>query len=243
MRKHTRINFAIKSRIGKRDVNQDALVCSFNMNDEFCAVVCDGVGSVKGSQYASNIVANTFADEFEKLHKLTKPTEWFRKTLDLALTRVKNCSIIRKLPGISTTLALLIICNKHYYCFNIGDTRVYKISKDNVKQISYDHIYKNYLKDKDVKVDERKLFALTNFIDGDNPKSAVFALNDGIIDSKCMFVLCTDGVYKVLKNQDIYNATWAKKGLPLVLRSSLLNHKAIAKESNDNLSNVLIMVK
>lgn len=243
MRKHTRINFAIKSRIGKRDVNQDALVCSFNLNDEFCAVVCDGVGSVKGSEYASNIVANTFADEFEKLQKLVNPTEWFKKTLDLALTRVKNCSIVRKLPGISTTLAMLIICNKHYYCFNIGDTRVYKISENEVKQISYDHIYKNYLKGKNVNIDQKKLFALTNFIDGDNPKSAIFALNDGMIDSKCMFALCTDGVYKVLKQRDIYKSTWTKKGFPLVLRSSLLNRKAIKNNSNDNLSNVLVMVK
>lgn len=75
MTKQKRISFAIKSRRGKRDVNQDALVCCYNQNNDFCAVVCDGVGSVRGSEYASNTVANTFADKFELTENMKDPVE------------------------------------------------------------------------------------------------------------------------------------------------------------------------
>lgn len=248
MKKQNKIAFAIKSRRGKRDINQDALVCSYNYSNEFCAVVCDGVGSVKGSEYASNTVANTFADEFEKLEKVENINAWFKQTLDLAMSRVKTCSAVRNLPGISTTLALLVIAKRKFYCFNVGDTRVYKISNNDVLQVSYDHIYKNYLislnADKEtMKKYENKMFALTGFIDPTNPKYATWDLNSGDLKDKCMFLIATDGLYKVLSKYDIYQNTWKKKVLPLALRSTLLNNKALKKNSNDNVSNIVISVK
>ncbi len=247
-KRQNRITFAIKSRKGKRDVNQDALVCSYNYSNEFCAVVCDGVGSVKGSEYASNTVANTFADEFEKLEKVKDINAWFKKTLELAMQRVEKCSKSRLLPGIATTLALLIIADRKFYSFNIGDTRIYKIENNDVLQVSYDHIYKNYLislnADKEtMKKYENKFFALTGFIDPTNPKCATWDLNSGELKDKCMFLICTDGLYKVLSKYDIYHATWKKKGLPLALRSTLLNSKALNKASEDNVSNIIINVK
>ncbi|MCQ3908659.1 MAG: hypothetical protein MJ200_03860 [Mycoplasmoidaceae bacterium] len=43
---------------------------------------------------------------------------------------------------------MLIIGNK-FYCYNIGDTRIYSIKKNKltheIKQYSYDHNYKNFL--------------------------------------------------------------------------------------------------
>ncbi len=54
-----------------------------------------------------------------------------------------------KKPDIATTLALLIIIDKKFYVYNIGDTRVYAFRKHDltheVKQYSYDHNYKNFL--------------------------------------------------------------------------------------------------
>lgn len=246
--KQKRISFAIKSKKGKRPVNQDALVCCFNQNDDFCAVVCDGVGSVRGSEYASNTVANTFADKFEETKDIENPVEWFKQTLKIALERVYRCSVARNLPGISTTLAILIISGNKFYSFNIGDTRIYRINENEVKQISYDHIYKNYLISKgtsksNLEAMQNKWFALTGFIDPANPKSATFDTNSGEINQQSLFLLCTDGLYKVLNKQDIYQNTWKKKGLPLVFRASLLNHKALKKNSNDNVSNIVINVK
>lgn len=247
MKKQNRVIFAIKSRTGKRDVNQDALVCSYNYSDQFIAVVCDGVGSVKGSEYASNTVANTFADEFERTEKIDDVTAWFKQTLAVAIERVDRCSLARKLPGIATTLAVLIIANNKFYSFNIGDTRIYKMDKQGIVQISYDHNFKNYLiaseaSPENIKANEKRWFALTAFIDPSNPKSATWDVNSGDIKEKTMFLLCTDGVYKVLNKQILYDATWGKKGLPLVLRASLLNSKALKLKSNDNVSNIVVKV-
>lgn len=177
MKKSNRINFALKSRRGRRSVNQDAIACSFNHNRDFCAVVCDGMGSIDGSEYASDCVANTFADEFEKLDKIENPIAWFRKTLAFVIEKLRNYSLKLKMPKISTTIVLLIITGNKYYCFNIGDTRAYKIQSQTVKQISYDHNFMNFLllhgaDEKTLKANERQLFSLTSYINGSSPKSA-----------------------------------------------------------------------
>ncbi|MCQ3908660.1 MAG: protein phosphatase 2C domain-containing protein [Mycoplasmoidaceae bacterium] len=48
--------------------------CSFNLDKDFCAIVCDGVGSVEHSEEASKIVADTFTTSFAKTKNLTMPT-------------------------------------------------------------------------------------------------------------------------------------------------------------------------
>lgn len=248
MKKTYKVNFALKSRRGLRAVNQDAVACSFNHNRDFCAIVCDGMGSIDGSEHASSFVANTFADEFEKLEKIDNPVAWFRQTLPTVLERLRKHSIALGMPKISTTIVLLIITGNKYYCFNIGDTRAYKIQKNLVKQVSYDHNYMNFLllhgaDEKTLRANEKHLFSLTSYINGSSPKSATWDVNDGVIDQKTIFLLCTDGVYKVMKSSDIYNSTWLKHGFPLALRSTMLNGKALNFKSNDNVSNIVVLVK
>lgn len=246
-----RINFAIKSWKGKRPINQDALACSFNKRNDFCAIVCDGVGSVKGSEHASEIVANTFTDAFEKTNEIESPTAWFRQTLSEAINKLDSFGKKNHCPSIATTIALLIVIDKKFYCYNIGDTRIYKILKHKrtheVKQCSYDHNYKNYLMSKNVSDEELELnrgrwYAITNYIDASNPSVARFEANSGKITQKTYFLVCTDGLYAYVRDNDKYELI-NRIHLPLDLRLSLLNKKAMSNGSDDNISGILVSVK
>lgn len=246
-----KINFAIKSWKGKRPVNQDALACSFNKKDDFCAIVCDGVGSVKKSEYASKIVCDTFTDRFEDTQKIEQLTPWVRETLAIALKRVSDYGQNNRCPEIATTMAVLFIIDKKFYVYNIGDTRVYAITKGktthNIKQYSYDHNYKNFLIRKNateevIEANRSKWYALTNLIDASSPQSAKFEANSGTITQKTYFLICTDGLYSYVKDNSKYEII-NRIHLPLSLRLSLLNKKAMSNGSDDNISGILVKVK
>ena len=241
-------NFAIKSRKGERKTNQDCLVCSYNHNEELCVVVSDGMGSVEHSEIAAKIICDVFVTSFERTKNiLADPRPWFNKTLDYALKRIKEIATVKDIKGISATLALLLITRDKFYAFNIGDTRIYAINKEAIKQYSYDHNYLNYLiskgkTKKEIEEAKKRWFALTNFVDGENPQCARYNLEIGETKKFNYFLVCTDGLYNYVSDAQkmkIIN----KKGCPLVLKSTLLNSKALSNHSKDNVSNVLVKIK
>lgn len=245
------IRFAIKSWKGKRPINQDSLSCCFNKNHDFCAVVCDGVGSVAGSEHASKIVSDTFTDVFSKTTQLDMPTAWFKETLNLALANLKAYTDKNNCPAIATTLAILLIVGNKFYCYNIGDTRIYFIRKNKltheIKQYSYDHNYKNYLianeaSKETIDANEAKWHALTNFIDASNPAVAKFDANSGTIERKTFFLICTDGLYSWVRDNDKYDLI-TRLMMPTPLKLSLLMKKAMENGSDDNISGIIVSVK
>ena len=251
MKKYTNVNFAIKSRKGKRPVNQDSLSCAYNFNHEFCAVVCDGIGSVAHSEIASKIIADTFTECFSKTGHVDNPTAWFKKTLKTAIDSLIVYSKINNEKAISTTLAVLLIIGKKFYTYNIGDTRIYLFSTDcpelTMKLYSYDHNYKNYLISNEaapevIKAAEPKWYSLTNYIDPSNPKVAKFDSNSGTLEEKTYFLLCTDGLYGYIHDDDKRKII-ARSYSPLALKLDNLIHKAMRNGSPDNVSGILVVAK
>jgi len=246
--KKIKINFALKTKRGIRKENQDALMVAYNKANEFCAIVCDGVGSVKGSQYASNLVANIFTKEFSLTKPVGNVSRWFKQTLDKAMNELDIVSKKMNLPGISTTLAMVVISNRDLYTINIGDTRIYRIDAKNVKQLSFDHNYKNYLIRKEtpaelIEKEEAKWNCLTNFIDASHPTAAAFEANSSVIDEKLNLLLCTDGLYNSLTTEEIHNLLWKKKYFSLNTRTAGVVNYCLKKDNTDNISCIVISVK
>lgn len=249
--KRTKINFTIKSLRGKRPINQDSLSCSFNYNKEFCAVICDGVGSVEGSEHASRIVADTFTKEFSKTGHISTPTLWFKQTLKIALQNLANYTATHGQKDIATTVALLLVVGDHFYCYNIGDTRIYLLSTEDtthtVKQYTYDHNYKNYLianeaSNEELLANEAKWHSLTHYVDASCPQVAKFDANSGVVNKLTYFLLCTDGLYSYVRDNNKYEVI-SRKHRPLALKLNILNRTAIKNGSDDNVSGILVSVK
>lgn len=245
-----KINFALNSWKGKRPVNQDALACSYNKNKDLCAVVCDGVGSVNGSENASRIVANVFTNAFEKTTIIEKPSVWFRETLGLALNELNKYIQEHHAGAIATTIACLLIIGDKFYSFNIGDTRVYAFIKHKttheVKQYSFDHNYYNYLlleeaSQETIQANQSKWHALTNYIDATNPSVARFDTNSGLITQHTYFLVCTDGLYSYVRDNQKYEIITRVN--PLSLRIATLLKTAYANGSDDNISGIIVSVK
>lgn len=131
--------------IGKRENQEDAIRPCVGDVNENCKlyVLCDGMGGSDDGEIASNTVANSFVEYFEKNvipDALFTPIV-FHKALSYAydeLDKKDNGKIINKM---GTTLCLLYIHSGGVFVAHIGDSRIYQIrpSKKRIIYKSHDH--------------------------------------------------------------------------------------------------------
>ena len=156
---------------------------------QFMAVICDGVGSTSGGAQAAEIVAKSFED-FD-IGSCT-PDTLFRHltaTNDFVVAKQKTD---RTAWNMATTAAGLVIISDRYLLFNLGDTRIYKYHAGKHSLLSKDHTMRDPLRSN----------AITRYIGGYG--HACFpSFKKGTAESGSLFLLCSDGVYKGVKDSDL----------------------------------------
>lgn len=203
------LKFSGLSDIGLlREENQDAFGHATNLNDDFMAIVCDGVAGNYGGGLASQIVVDVLMQEFKKV--INFKTAYEVKKWIIANCQKANDELIKygkkdiRYIGMATTLVGLIVSTKGSFIFNIGDSRAYGLY-DKFLCLTKDHNVERYIKEKGntIKLDvtTRKdalsnALGIYNVVDVDVLK---------IKDHYQKIVLCTDGLYKHLNIHEILN--------------------------------------
>ncbi|MBQ5551654.1 MAG: serine/threonine-protein phosphatase, partial [Bacteroidales bacterium] len=110
-------------------------------------VVCDGCGGLPCGEKASQTVVNSLKFFFTNYY-YKDPVQGIKDAIDYAQTRLLEEG--RQHPecaGMATTLVLVLVrYNKAYYA-HIGDSRIYFLSKGQLKQITKDDSYVQALVD------------------------------------------------------------------------------------------------
>jgi protein phosphatase len=140
-----RYELAALTDVGGRDHNEDSfllLKASINEINAIIAVVADGVGGLSAGDVASRVGAVTFSSKLlEKL--LAGPAlqlddkqvaDALRAAVDYA-----NEVILDNVPRSGTTLVAALVIGDVAYVVNVGDSRAYLITKDEIYQITRDH--------------------------------------------------------------------------------------------------------
>ena len=144
----------------RRKVNQDSFICDTFDNGMMLCVVCDGMGGAAGGGIASGIACGyfvdsfaDFADSFGKKASLDRSdVRKIKAALADAVTDA-NAAVYEKalsdpsLAGMGTTLVATLAYCDTLFTVNVGDSRMYLIHGSDVKQISHDHSYVQYLVD------------------------------------------------------------------------------------------------
>ena len=143
----------------KRKTNQDSHLVKKYSNRTCLCVVCDGMGGAKGGEEASKIASREFVacmDDFlepyigNKNKQIT--AQEIKKALLTALA-IANDAVYRYarthlgMKGMGTTLVATLIIDKTVFAVNVGDSRVYFLKGNRIKQITKDHSYVQYLID------------------------------------------------------------------------------------------------
>lgn len=198
--------------VGKvRSANEDGYDFGIFDDGTAWAIVCDGMGGVRGGHIASSLVLEMVSEKIKKCYNKLMPSysfeNMFLSTITTANVIVHDRSFTdEELKGMGTTIAAVII-KDHIACIaHVGDSRVYKISEGTIKQITKDHSLAQEMLDRGQLTQEEfenypKKNIITRALGVDEDIDIDFdftALEDGE-----SFVLCSDGLSGLISDEDI----------------------------------------
>ncbi len=157
-----------------RIMNQDSFRVDEISDSKVLCTVCDGMGGANGGNEASRLAVNMFCtvllDVFKR-HDISTFNKQQIRRLFLSAVSAANTEVFNKsnsdpmLDGMGTTLVSALITEDAIYAVNVGDSRLYGLSGGELKQLSKDHSYVQYLVDEGViKPEEAKTHPQKNII-------------------------------------------------------------------------------
>ncbi len=127
-----------------RSINEDGYDFGVFEDGTAWAIVCDGMGGVRGGHIASELVLDMVSDKIKRCYNKLMPAYSFENiflsTITTANVIVHDRSFIDEdLKGMGTTIAAVIVKDGIACIAHVGDSRVYKVSSDKIEQLTKDH--------------------------------------------------------------------------------------------------------
>lgn len=242
--------------IGKRKYQQDSVVISNNdftnpcKSNKVFAVLSDGMGGLNGGEKASYICTSQMLESYGMWDKILDYPSFIKQNLvdiDSEIFSLKNDK--GDPLGAGATIVCCAIEEDNMYWATVGDSHIYHINSQGIKQLNKDHNYKLQL---DQMVQNGEITAA--MAESNAQKEALISymgigglsmIDQNIqpiqLEQNDIILLCSDGLYRVLSEEEIFSiVTNEKTDIPL-LANMLINH-AIDKQYKyqDNISAILI---
>ncbi|WP_348789585.1 PP2C family serine/threonine-protein phosphatase [Leifsonia sp. NPDC080035] len=230
---------AAVSHIGKiRSNNQDS---GYAGRDLF--VVADGMGGHAGGDVASAI-AVTRIREADREYETASEAEFALQSALIAANSLLAETVFEhpELTGMGTTVSALIRVGDRIALAHIGDSRIYLYRDGELKQVSTDHTFVQRLVDsgriteEEAMVHPRRSVLMRVLGDVDaSPEIDTWILETQPGDR---WLICSDGLSGVVKNDDLKNALAAKEG-PKQVADKLLK-QSLDAGAPDNVTAVIL---
>lgn len=242
--------------IGSRDEQQDAFGFSdiddmeLVKNVGVLAVLADGMGGFDKGKDASNIAVKIMIDTFAQNSTNEPISELLNRMLYLTnsylLKYANDCGLNGR---IGTTLTAAVIKNGSLYWISVGDSRLYHYRNGVLMQMTEDHNYANEL-EKDIKsgnitkeeaVNKNGKDHLTSYLGIEDIKYIDFNLEPFNLEPKDLIILCSDGLYKTLKHEEIIEVLNKNNKNPQKAAEALIKRvKDYEKPYQDNTTVVIL---
>lgn len=199
--------------------------------ESILAVVCDGVGSTRGGEIAAEMIVNSFCGYDIKMTSPQSVTRHIHKVNHEIIDKQKhNCALC----DMASTLAGIIIYEKHFILFNLGDTRIYKLFNGELACVSRDHTTTLFTDGHTKSVNNT---AITSYLGGDGC-SCFPSIRRGLADLGVVFMVCSDGIYKKIREEELKRILEGDNTIT-EKKEAILN-LALQNGSVDDMSMVLI---
>lgn len=227
-----------------RERNEDSYSVIENDNSDILLFVCDGIGGNNAGDIASSEVKKTINNLF-KTAKPFRSVKDIKNFLTMAINEANNVllnlsSEFAEYHGLGTTITGVLVSKKNSYSFNVGDSRVYGIKEDLIKQLTRDDSLVNLLVDDgQITKEEAKT----------HPKRSHLVKAIGIaqyldvpvskIDNFDYYVICSDGLYSLIEEDKMKKILLAKKG-SLENKTRKLVNEALLHGGYDNITVIVV---
>ena len=192
------------SNYGNRQCNEDSLRVSI-VGDQYCFVVCDGLGGHELGNVASDLVSSVFAEEFNDC----EIESFLPKTFEIAQNElVKKQKELQIQNAMKTTAVVFTTDGKQGFVGNIGDSRFYGFNKDGEYIRTLDHsvpqvlVESNTIKEDEIRNHPSRSMLLK--VMGDNYDEQICDLFEPfLISDYKAFLLCTDGFWELITEDEM----------------------------------------
>lgn len=228
-RRNNEDNFYCDGQI-REDVNSldDVLLSgevSADTNELFA--VFDGMGGEACGEVASYTAA---AESRAFAQSRMEYEEYLYELAERLNERVREETEALSLVLMGTTAAMLQISGEDIYILNVGDSRIYKLSRHELRQISEEHT-----------VFSGRGKAITKFLGLPVGHSLHPYIAMGKYKPGDVFLLCSDGVTDMLTDDEIRDIIDSKKELKTLARE--LADSALEKGGIDNTTAILLRLR
>lgn len=241
-------SFGITDRGKVRRENQDSfLIERIDRKGCLVAVLCDGMGGEQAGNIASEVAAKAFiAHAAEKISasKLKKP--------DMKTIMTQACGEANNMvygyscfdsnyTGMGTTLVAAVVEESRVFVLNVGDSRAYRITRNQITQITKDHSLVQEMLDKgeltpEEAVGHPRKNVITRAL-GVNEIVPMDVFAPKLVKGD-MLMLCSDGLTNMLTDQEILQTAKVNRD-PLSLGRALMD-AALGRGARDNVTIVII---
>ncbi len=238
-------SFAITDIGVKRQVNQDYIYYVENSIGSFpnLFIVADGMGGHKAGDYASRTCVDCVADSIKNSQRKT-PISIFEEAINNANRQVlMDAKSNSEYEGMGTTFVSAVIIENILYVANIGDSRLYIINDDGIKQVTQDHsLVEEMIQNGEIERKESRLHPNKNIITRALGTSEEVAADYFEVELKKddVVLLCSDGLSNMMEDEDIMYVV--RRYSQLSTAGSKLIEKANACGGKDNISIILIRI-
>jgi protein phosphatase len=203
-------------------------------------VVADGMGGHEGGAVASRLAIDTLKDTFRKTRSID-PWTVLHDGFGAANKAVLETAESQGLRGMGTTLTAMIVKGRRAYIAHAGDSRCYRVRRSTIVALTEDHSFVNrLLKDGLINDEEAKAHSHRNVItNAVGMKDMRLQPTDDLIEVGDVFVLCTDGVHKVVAPETIVEIA-EKNQAPQTIAQKLID--AAKPQADDNMTALVVRV-
>lgn len=240
-----------------KKINQDNHYMKFYEDEVRKAalfLICDGMGGLKQGEIASLTVVKNFEKYFDPkvtnlLYKDKKSVFKFMNNILLQANKQLIQYSKKENIQIGTTASALFIIDNYYFIAHVGDSRIYVIRDEEIKQLTEDHTYvaqcvrEGKMTEEEAKISNQK-HILTQCI-GVLDEVKVYN-RFGRIDENTSFLLCSDGLYNTISELElmiaIHDADLTTKDKISECAEFLVN-KAMSNKERDNITCEIVHVQ
>ncbi|MCL2249018.1 MAG: Stp1/IreP family PP2C-type Ser/Thr phosphatase [Oscillospiraceae bacterium] len=229
-----------------RQHNQDVFYTHVDEErDTAIFVVCDGMGGANAGNIASTLAAETFMEYMQRqISDFTNQTDVVNKMTDAVLAAnskvFDKSNLSLEYSGMGTTLTAAVSTKFGEVVANVGDSRLYHITKSEVRQITKDHsVVEEMIERGEITRDEAHTHPNKNFITRAIGTSVHEPPDIFFVDLKPgeFLLLCSDGFSNLATHKDIL--TQLNKGKSVKKSCEFFVTLALSRGAPDNVTVVV----
>jgi len=237
--------FSITDIGERRRVNQDYVFCELNTigNLPNLFIVADGMGGHNAGDYASRFCVEFFTKQIRESNQ-TSPIVMIEEAIKKTNEKLYEKSREEvDLEGMGTTFVLATIFGKEMYVANIGDSRLYVISKE-LRQITEDHsLVQAMVKTGELDKDEAREHPNKNII------TRALGVNEDVepdffevdLEEGDIILMCSDGLTNMLEDDTIERII-RENADDLQTATDILVKQANENGGKDNIAVIIVKV-